>query len=133
MGWFYPNHCATRHELVKYLTESRGNGKYKAERKYFCGNVLWVLWEPTDEGRKLGLHSWIECDLMHVYRRPSEGIHEWGYKPMDESMGPFYYSCPKAFLVRATETANPEWREGVMEYWKKRKERARIKRERRRW
>ncbi len=37
---------------------------------------------------------------------------KWGYKAMDESMAPYYYSCPLRYLDMAKELS-PGWREKV--------------------
>jgi hypothetical protein len=37
---------------------------------------------------------------------------DWGYKDMTESMGPYYYKCPIAFLDLAPER-NAEWRRQI--------------------
>ena len=42
---------------------------------------------------------YIRCDLL----QRSGG--QWGYKPLDESMHPYYYSCPVSYThLRAHET-----------------------------
>jgi hypothetical protein len=53
--------------------------------------------------------TFIGCYLL------ADGIGESGYKPMDESMGPFHFSCPLAYLDMVPET-NREWREHVRAY-----------------
>ena len=43
---------------------------------------------------------------------------DWGYKDMDETMGPCYYNCPKAIIDLLTETTNEwalEWRRKCLE------------------
>ena len=38
----------------------------------------------------------------------------WGYKPMDETMGPYRFNCPARILDAATEPLNDcarDWRE----------------------
>jgi len=84
----------------------------------FRGNpgtgVLWTVHETTVVwGRTWPVPStvttverWIGCDLLQYRSR------EWGYKPMDESMGPFYWSCPLGYLD-ITPTANHTWRQNV--------------------
>jgi len=47
----------------------------------------------------------------------SEG--EWGYKGMDESVHPLYYSCPLKYLDMAPEVTNQEWRDKVRAYHRK--------------
>jgi hypothetical protein len=40
---------------------------------------------------------------------------EWGYKSLDESVHPYYYSCPLRYLDMAPVRSS-EWREGVRAY-----------------
>lgn len=57
--------------------------------------VLWSVWERTFEGGKARpTERWIQCDLLR-YSRSNEG---WGYKDMEESMHPYFYSCPLGYL-----------------------------------
>jgi hypothetical protein len=39
----------------------------------------------------------------------------WYHKPMEESMGPYYYSCPLSYLDLAP-VASWHWRDGVIQY-----------------
>lgn len=43
----------------------------------------------------------------------------WGYKAMDESVHPYYFSCPKRYLTMAPEVC-PEWREKVLAHHQRR-------------
>jgi hypothetical protein len=69
---------------------------------------MYVLHEsgPSEDVRR-----WIG-----VYLLDREKDYGWGYKPMDESMGPYYYGCPVSYLDQADEPVNEtavEWREKV--------------------
>jgi len=58
--------------------------------------VLWSVWERTftKEGQLVqATERWIECDLLRYQRG-----FGWGYKDMEESMHPYYYSCPLSYL-----------------------------------
>lgn len=72
--------------------------------------VLWSVWERTfaKEGQPTEpAQRWIVCDLL----RYEQGA--WGYKDMDESMHPFYYSCPLKYLDLVPLEqfgGNAEWR-----------------------
>lgn len=119
MGWFYPSFVDSRAGLLRELSgELLG---LRCSRRYLCGNVVWILWEPSEgwAGNK-----WIGCYLM------GKAGGRWGYKSMSEADGPFYYSCPMSFLD-AAPVMDPEWREGVKRYWEDRKARQAAKRSRR--
>ena len=55
-----------------------------------------------------------------------DGDHDWGYKDMDESMGPCYYDCPERLMRQSdVDDANAvEWREACRH---KRRERAQLR------
>ena len=78
--------------------------------------VLWAVWERTftkDGQTAQPTERWITCDLLR-YRDGG-----WGYKDMDESMHPYFYSCPLGYLKMVPIDqfgGNAEWREGVRHY-----------------
>jgi hypothetical protein len=106
MGWYGDK--VSRKEKIRRLTA--GNARTKCIRYCYRGNafkgILWQVWEFEDK--------FITCDILE-YR---QGY--WYNKPLDESMHPYYYSCPLAYLAM-TETVNKEWRESVKEYHAKAK------------
>jgi hypothetical protein len=79
--------------------------------------VLWAVWERifTKDGQTVRpTERWITCDLLRF--RKDFG---WGYKDMEESMHPYYYSCPLSYLELVPIDqygGNAEWREGVRRY-----------------
>jgi hypothetical protein len=108
MGWYFP-HGATKKDVVEELSQewSNENATSSVLKKCVRGNVLWTVRERTlKDGTTL---RYIGCDLLQGHR---EG---WGYKPMDESMGPYYYSCPLPYL-EMTPVANQKWREEVIKH-----------------
>ena len=126
MGWYF-NTMITRKELVAELTKPWGNekGSRKCLAHCFRGNAfsgtLWSVWEVTYTDSSVPSQRWIQCDLLQ-YRR-DDG---WGYKPMDEAMYPYYFSCPLGYLnmVPIDEYGgNEDWREGVFSYHARAKER----------
>ena len=79
------------------------------------GNHLYIVVETPDHDR--GPRS-IVVVLLQSDRRDG-----WGYKDMDEHMGPFYYDCPESLIALAggVEHGNPAWRERVMAHHRRRK------------
>ncbi|MCP5348799.1 MAG: hypothetical protein H7A04_18255 [Pseudomonadales bacterium] len=115
MGWYYSRQ--TRAQLIQELIQPQ-----EGERAYYDviahalrGNVLWSVVRITAKqagifGLDIGeTTSFIRCDLL----QGSGG--EWGHKPLEESMHPYYYSCPVRYLDMAPEQCR-EWREGVRDY-----------------
>jgi hypothetical protein len=85
------------------------------------GNVLWSVVELT--AKVEGVHRdlapgqslrYIRCDLLE------RSGNQWGYKPLEESMHPYYYSCPLSYLDLAPEQS-ADWRAGVRAYHARRR------------
>ena len=113
MGWLFSSR--TRSELIRDLTqpEDHAHAHVRVMAHTLRGNVLWSVTEVT--AKTEGVHPdlapgesmrYIRCDLL---QRSGD---EWGYKAMDESMAPYYYSCPLRYLDMAKELS-PNWREKV--------------------
>jgi hypothetical protein len=132
MGWFYP-YCATKKSIIAELTkpeevliDKTGVVKLRKTTLKHCyrGNnftgVLWVVYEMARLNKKDRI---IVCFLMKCINK------EWGYKPLEEPMGPYFYSCPLSYLRLVPvedypNTTCTEWRKGVYEYHNKRKSNA---------
>jgi len=78
--------------------------------------VLWSVWERTfvKDGQQVEpTQRWIVCDLLRCVQG------EWGYKDMEESMHPYFYSCPLKYLTLVPIEefgGHAEWRELVRSY-----------------
>jgi hypothetical protein len=133
MGWTYP-FGSSRRDLIAERTRSREWQSGEMTVKTAClakcfrggsfSGVLWIVWERTFtvNGQEVRpTERWIGCDLME-YAKQFDG---WGYKDLDESMHPFYYSCPLGYLEMVPLDkfgGNPEWRAGVMAYHQRQRE-----------
>lgn len=79
--------------------------------------VLWSVWERifVKDGQQVEpTQRWIVCDLLRYQKD-----YGWGYKDMEESMHPYFYSCPLGYLdmVPIEEFGgHAEWRELVRSY-----------------
>jgi hypothetical protein len=113
---FFSTYGASKQDIVKECIADSPRYKpsdknYETECKTLChrliGNVLWTVQEITKY-----FHNGIEsrCFIGCYLLSKSEG--DWGYRPMDEGMGPYQYNCPLKYLAMAPE-ANKEWREKV--------------------
>jgi hypothetical protein len=94
---------------------SDGTRRWSYPKHCIRGNCLWKIAVVED----LVGGEWIEkirliaLDLLAKGSRPDEG---WGYKDMDETMGPYYYSCPISYLdmVPCPDSENArKWRAEV--------------------
>lgn len=85
-------------DLIARLTsDKRGYGKCLAHYVHEYNDIIvWAVWER--DGKRI-----ITCDLLE---------HNGGFKAMDESWHPYYYSCPLAFLDMAP-IVNNQWRDNV--------------------
>lgn len=79
--------------------------------------VLWSVWERTfkrGDAEVQPTERWISCDLLRYERD-----FGWGYKDMEESMFPHYYSCPIKYLYLVPVEqygGRADWREAVQRY-----------------
>jgi len=125
MGWLFMYSMGRKKDMIAHRTEnwtvepSPENGNAKVEtvclKHCYRGNnfkgVLWAVWERTilkPDGKEV--KRYITCDLLEYSKRDEC----WGYKDMDESVHPYYYSCPPGYLNMVPEVACQEWRNGVL-------------------
>lgn len=136
MGWTYP-HGVNRQELIAQRVKSWERDTCEMLVKTEClkhcfrggqfSGVLWTVWKRTftKDGEEVQPEErFIGCDLLRCYGG------EWGYKDMEESMGPFYYSCPLLYLELVPIErfgGNARWREEVKEHHRHRAEKRRRK------
>lgn len=137
MGWLFKS-GATRRGLIEERRKSweRQSGEMlvKSQCLAHCyrgcafSGVLWSVWERTftkDGEETQPTERWIQCDLLQYQRD-----YGWGYKDMEESMGPYYYSCPRKYLDMVPLDrfgGNTEWREEVMAHHQRSAEKRRQK------
>lgn len=88
--------------------------------------VLWAVWKRTftkDDQPVRPVERWITCDLLRYQKD-----YGWGYKDMDESMHPYFYSCPLKYLEMVPIDqygGNAEWREGIRAFHARKREKRR--------
>lgn len=136
MGWYFTYSHTKRYIIVDDICRSWSRtglgGALMTSRvvaRCYRGNpgngVLWSVRELYNEKTGEISDRIIICDLLSYNRK----MGCWGHKPMDESMGPYYYSCPQKYLDMTPRNINPcfneLWREVVIE----RRELQRITRE----
>jgi len=111
MGWLYTD-GQTRKELIQHLTAPWKTPQGSTACLAHCtrGNTLWMVIE--NYRRETGtIHRYIICVLMQNYGG-------WGYKDMDESAHPYYYTCPLKYLRMVPQVQSHKWRRGVLMYHK---------------
>lgn len=136
MGWTYP-HGLNRKQLIAQQVEGWERDTGEMLVKSVClkhcyrggvfSGVLWSVWERTfmkDSDEVQPSERWIQCDLL----RCDQG--SWGFKDLEESMFPYYFSCPLGYLNLVPIDrygGNPEWREQVVEHHKRRTEKRKCR------
>lgn len=138
MGWLFKSGY-TRKELIAERTKAwerttdagilvTSTCVASCYRGGIFSGVLWSVWERTfvkDGQQSEPNQRWIFCDLL----RCEQG--DWGYKDMEESMHPYFYSCPLKYLDMVpleTYGGHPEWRELVRSYHVRKAEKRQAKR-----
>lgn len=115
MGWYF-RRCS-RDELIGELIKPSETDRVQTEviAHTVIDNVLWSVRRATAKqpgfmNLAIGQsYSYIRCDLL------DQCGDKCGYKLLDESMHPYYYTCPLAYLELAPVQC-PEWRERVRAY-----------------
>lgn len=112
MGWSYTRD-ASKQDIIDEITRTQlsasGCKEFKTLKKSVRGNVLWTVTEVTDSDTGAA-ERFIGCFLL-----ASDPGYGWGYKAMEESMHPYYYTCPLGYLDMAP-AACEEWRLKVRQY-----------------
>ena len=114
MGWLFG--WQTRKQLVKHLIEENG---VKTLKSCSVGNNLWCVHECTcDQGPKAG--EVIRYACLYLIKGPAFGNpndrYGWGYKDVDESMGPNRDDFPASWLELLSPITSEyavEWRARV--------------------
>lgn len=107
MGWLFSHN--NKGELIRDLLKS--NERFLIEKHCIRGNCLWSVIHDRESDERF-----INLDLIEKY----EG--RWGHKRMDESCGPYHFSCPLGY-IKIVEEYPPkgyakEWRDKVREHHK---------------
>lgn len=117
MGWTHTA-GATKSDIIKDCIRVQGWGESReglAIEHCVRGNVLWTVHVIREVTTHAEVARFIGCFLLRS--NPGYG---WGYKDMDESMGPCYYSCPLGYLDMVPCPDNvpyaKAWREKVRAY-----------------
>ena len=118
MGWLFFHNVRSRSELVKLLRdEANKTPGFEILKSSVTGNHMWSLLQITGkDGKQVRL---VTLDLL------SKQGDQWGHKALDESVGPYYYDCPLAYLEHLTEPVNENaavWRAKVRMHWEQRKQ-----------
>jgi hypothetical protein len=106
MGWTYG--WNSKEEIVRHLLDEQGT--WTPIARSIVGNHLWAVLELKTPREGLA-NRFIFLALLACDR--SDGV--WGYKDMEESMGPCEVDCPLKYLDMVPDPGGyaTEWREKV--------------------
>ena len=106
MGWTSSSYWTHKQDVVNAILAD-----YKASIITYKvnGNEMWAVMNGAFD-----TNPPIPYLAVFVLEK-SQGM--WAYKEMDESMHPYYYNCPDAFLL--VPVANEAWRAARLEWLKK--------------
>jgi hypothetical protein len=99
MGWMFLYDCPTKQDLVRYLIRPQRNDNWTKDTLRHCcrGNCLWTVEKVWNRS-----NNQFRTFIMLYLMEKNEGC--WGYKDMDEGMGPYYFSCPTSYFKVAGPT-----------------------------
>lgn len=125
MGWTYPFGLSKKQMIAERIEDHEWVNTDGVTVKTTClahcyrGNphagVLYAVRETsyTKDGQPIRpSERWIQVDALHYWKK----MEGWGYKDMDESMGPYYFSCPLGYLAMVPQVASEDWRDSVRKY-----------------
>ncbi len=111
MGWDFTRD-ASKADIVKdCLFGGAKPTEYVPIAHKTVGNCLWVVFEHDSQDRN--------ARFIGLYLLEKQRGYGWGYKPMDEGMGPYELSCPLQFLDITPLPQSPfaeAWRAKVRDY-----------------
>lgn len=128
MGWLFLHECHTKADVRNHLLNDLNRSDERAERKVLVhrtvGNHLWIAFScvPTDP-----VHKPMSFVILALLAKDN-GC--WGYKDMDENMGPCEVDCPESVIAAAGPTEHEwalAWRAKVASYHTERKRRAAVR------
>lgn len=118
MGWtFQEKPRDVRGELDRSLTWTNEDGARRVLDSAIVNRTEYyaaVEWIRADGSREV----WCAVFLLKFHPKARDGL-TFGYKDMEESMGPYAWRCPLRILSLLTETDNPHalgWRAKCREY-----------------
>lgn len=116
MGWYFAP--TSRSQLIAEIIAAKESERASMTiiAHALRGKVLWSVAEVTakTEGAYRGLAPGQSVRFIRCHLLEGSG-GQWGCKALDESMHPYYYSCPLSYLDMAPERSEA-WRAGVRAY-----------------
>ncbi len=115
MGHYFTT-GASRADIVKELLTPLRDKNRLHESKVVVEDGEWILW-TVEHGEKDGKpFQFIGCYLL---RQANGDSGDWGYKPMDETMGPCFGSVPLDWLDKYPCIVPEEYMRGNSDEWRK--------------
>ena len=113
MGWTFTE--KPRSQSVREFFEERFNctNEHGSWKILDCASTFTEAYLAVERTLPSG-ETYVFAMICLIKRVPSDPNYNFGYKDMDESMGPCYYNCPKRILDLLTPTDNEyanRWRD----------------------
>ena len=111
MGWDYTQGVKKADIVKAILSGGDKPTEYFPIAHKVVGHCLWVVWEHDSQDK--------QARFIGLYLLESQKGFGWGYKSLQESMGPSEVSCPLQFLEITPSPDSPyaeEWRKKVRQY-----------------
>src|SRR5690554_6189066 len=132
MGWLFG--WSTKKEMVEHLVRQDGSNVDVIDHS-LRGNNLWMLcrMKNATESHPEGFKFITLCKLQYAkgcggWNIGDGAANDWGYKDIDESMGPCELDCPEKFLAQSDDTSEHgvPWRESCRQWRRERSERLKF-------
>lgn len=107
MGTLFRSDIRSRKEMIQYLTKSFSSDGFEVLDHSANGNILYMLIRHPEGYRFIGVSKMSGPSASDR----AQGDFGWGYKDMDESVGPNYYDCPERILRQSDIEDRYGWRE----------------------
>lgn len=112
MGWTTGWH--SKEQVIEHCLD--WGSKFNSLAHTVRGNRLWVL-KQYNEGERAG-------EVFVALYLISNSKGEWGYKDLDDSVGPYYFDCPLSYIEKTIKSGRKlsewtvEWHEKVRAHHK---------------
>jgi hypothetical protein len=120
MGWTYGWDWTSKQRVIEHCID--WGDRFITLDHSIRGKILYVLLQYNEGERKGDV-------FVAIYLLSKDG-QEWGYKDMDDTVGPCAYDCPLSFIKRTVDSGRVlrqttiDWHNQIKNYHRKQREKA---------
>ena len=110
--------------MVTWDDDRKIIGKYEVLKSTMVGGTYYAAIKRTKFATETEPEQSLVFAIVCLTSTNMKDYHSFSYKDMDESMGPYYYDCPKSILDLLSPTDNEsanQWRQACYENISKKK------------